>query len=451
MSMLLVYADQQSPRLQYVLDLWFRELMPVPYRLTTDAEEFRRADAVKINYSHQELGEGLQVRPHTLLFESGICRQELMADARGDRFNLFTNQHGSYDPLAATFFLVTRYEEYLPHRTDQHGRFPDAANILVQHRCEQVPVVHRYVQEVAHRLTGMYRNFPASNSAYRFLLTYDIDLAFAYRFRPWWRTLGGYVRDVAGGRWSEVIQRTAVLRQRQPDPYDTFELQHRLHAQYGIKPIYFFLIAEYGRYHRNISWRHQAFRNLLLRIYQRETIGLHAGYHAAQDGTVLQKELRRLEKIIATPASEDTVPGPAAARETPPRITRNRFHFLRLRLPHSYRLLLQQGIVEDYSMGFTTRTGFRAGIAAPYFWYDLASEQVTDLRIFPVAVMDATLYYHLKLDEDQAMAQVLGLADAVRRCGGLFQFLAHNDLLADRGRWKRWSPCFSLLLQELSR
>jgi hypothetical protein len=29
-----------------------------------------------------------------------------------------------FDPLAATFYLVSRYEEYLPFIPDEHGRFP---------------------------------------------------------------------------------------------------------------------------------------------------------------------------------------------------------------------------------------------------------------------------------------------------------------------------------------
>lgn len=45
----------------------------------------------------------------------------------------------------------------------------------------------------------------------------------------------------------------------------------------------------------------------------------------------------------------------------------SRLHYIHLRLPNSYKILQQIGIVNDWSMGYPEATGFRAGTSNPMF------------------------------------------------------------------------------------
>ncbi|MCS6917535.1 MAG: polysaccharide deacetylase family protein [Chitinophagales bacterium] len=428
--MFLIYADQLTPRLEYVLHLWFGELLHQPYRCTTDVQEFIHADAIKINYSRQPIDQGLTVLPHGLLQETGVRPLQPEAAFSNGTCRLFTDAAGGYDPFAATFFLVTRYEEYLPHEKDRHGRFPDEANTLVKLKAAHRPVVQDYVGDVLHRLAQRYRHVPLTVPPFRLLLTYDVDLAFAYLHRPWWRTAAAYARSLLQGDLADVALRSKVLSGKAPDPFDTFAFQRSLHQQYGLPAVYFFLLADYGRYHKNVSWTNVALQQLIRKLRADAEVGLHAGYSAGFDGSVLHKERQRLQYILDEP--------PMA----------NRFHFLRMKLPESYRLLLQQGFSEDYSLGFTTRTGFRAGMAQPFTWYDVENESHTALIIHPMALMDATLYYHLQCNEQEVLHHSMDLVKTIKQTGGELQLLLHNDLLSGHNRWKTWPQTLSLLLQK---
>ena len=73
------------------------------------------------------------------------------------------------------------------------------------------------------------------------------------------------------------------------------------------------------------------------------------------------------------------------------RVTKSRQHFLAFELPTTYLKLIQSGILEDYSMGYASHLGFRAGICSPFRFYNLLEEKETDLVVYPFQVMDVTL------------------------------------------------------------
>jgi hypothetical protein len=50
-----------------------------------------------------------------------------------------------------------------------------------------------------------------------------------------------------------------------------------------------------------------------------------------------------------------------------------------------YRTLFDLNIKEDYSMGFNTYHGFRAGISDPFYFYDLDLDLPTRVKVFPFA------------------------------------------------------------------
>ena len=50
-----------------------------------------------------------------------------------------------FDPFAASFYLISRYEEYLPCVKDQHDRYPATNSLAYQEGFLQQPVVDKWV------------------------------------------------------------------------------------------------------------------------------------------------------------------------------------------------------------------------------------------------------------------------------------------------------------------
>ena len=125
----------------------------------------------------------------------------------------------------------------------------------------------------------------------------------------------------------------------------------------------------------------------------------------------------------------------------------NRFHYIRLKFPESYRDIHNAGIFEDYTMGYHDDPGFRVEIARSFNFYDILADQVTNLRIFPFQVMDRTLYKYKNLDPDQSMELILKLINETRKAGGQFISVWHNTSLTEIDEMAGWREVFEFMLK----
>jgi hypothetical protein len=107
-------------------------------------------------------------------------------------------------------------------------------------------------------------------------------------------------------------------------------------------------------------------------------------------------------------------------------------------------------ISDDYTMGFASQAGFRAGIADTFRFYDLENDMVTNLRIHPFALMDGTMRDYLDLDLDASFQLVTKLVDEVKKVGGTFIYLTHNETLGGEKRWRGWPEMYRRMLEYIA-
>ncbi len=82
-------------------------------------------------------------------------------------------------------------------------------------------------------------------------------------------------------------------------------------------------------------------------------------------------------------------------------------------------------------MGFPDEPGFRAGIARPFYFYDVPKDNPTRVRIVPFQVMDGTLFQYKNLDPASAHEVIARLIHETKQVGGLFVSLWHNTSLLE--------------------
>ncbi len=433
MDEVLIYSPKQTARVRYVFRLVFEELLRIKPVFTSSVDEFQSSDMCKIIYGDKEISDDIFFQSSALLFEKGIGNPNLEPfDFEGLKviFPVYSKSSAlPFDVFSAIFYFVARYEEYQPYKTDKHGRF--TAHLSEAHELGilEKPVVNIWALRIKEILTERYPNLKFTKVHYKFLPTYDIDSAYAYAQKGLVRSLGGYFISVKNLDWKDIIERTRVLFTKRKDPFDTFDLQIALQKKYGLRPMYFILFGRYGRFNKNINTRNRSFRFLVKMLSDYAKIGIHPSYNMVDDETILPFERKNLENALNK------------------NIDSSRQHFLRLNLPSTYRQLINNDIVNDYSMGFAALPGFRAGICTSYYFYDIDLEAVTNFRIHPFAVMDGTLKDYMDMTTTDAIDKISQLIEEVRKVNGTFISLWHNEALSDKKRWAGWLNVYEQLIK----
>ena len=118
----LIYVDEITPRIEYVFHYLIVDILGVSIQFTDSVTDFKNSDLPKLNYSRNNISDGLFFLSSEILFEKTISYQNIDVATFKDVKVLFpcTESCLPFDIFAATFYLITRYEEYLVHQNDQH-------------------------------------------------------------------------------------------------------------------------------------------------------------------------------------------------------------------------------------------------------------------------------------------------------------------------------------------
>ncbi|MHC1708513.1 MAG: polysaccharide deacetylase family protein [Bacteroidales bacterium] len=421
--MILILVPEISPRLQYTAEVIFRYYCNTEYHLTVHEDEFTAYSGAKINYTPRFITGIPWLKPQGLLFENSINTISVQTAIYQQIPVLFPHDDERtvlpFDVFSAVFYLISRYEEYLPFSADQYGRFPATASLAFNCNFLNIPVVDHWINFL----------FPfISQRSFILNSTIDIDVAYAYRNKGLIRNTAGLVASALHGDLRTSAERLSVLSGLRSDPYDTYDYILSAHKKADLRPDFFILFSDYGPYDKNLSPKSRKFHKLIRQLDVAGNIGIHPSFASSRNLEKVGKEVERLSAVIGKP------------------INKSRQHFLLVSLPKTYRALIQCGIQHDYSLGYADQPGFRAGTCTPFPFYDLADEKSTGLILHPFTLMEGTLKDYLDCSADEAKVIIQKLVGEVKKVEGTFVSVWHNESLSNQKRWKGWREVFEYML-----
>lgn len=430
----------------YITDFIKKEIGITEFWITDNVDDFKSFAGVKINYSEKSITQDeFRLHPHSLLSEKGI--EPKSTDCfQTNLYKAFFKTAGDYpfDIFAATFYLLSRYEEYLPHKKDMYGRYAHENSLAFKEGFLDMPLINIWLQHFKEELKRKFPDAKFSDARFDFIPTYDIDEMFCYLHKPSWKARAGNIRSVLKNDTWEIKERQEVLDGLVPDPYDSFDRIKFLHTIYHhLQGIVFILVAEKnGKYDKNISPHKQEFGEKLRGFFDKMPewdkapkpdlkAGIHPSWQSGDKPGLIKKEMDLLQYEIGVEAR--------ASRQ----------HYIRFTLPQTFRQLLDAGIYSDYSMGYGSINGFRASVASSFYWYDLEKEEQTRLELFPFCYMDANSFFEQKQTPQQALEEMMKYFEVIKSVNGLMITIWHNTFLGTHKRFAGWREAYEEFLRKI--
>lgn len=417
--MIVVYVSEITPRLRYLFEEFLPHQTNLSFSLTCQWDVFESWDGAKFVYTSEKPTEynGFWVYASPLLFDKGVVHLNIEIDWIDHIPVFFKSKKESlleYDYFSAIFFMITRYEEYLPNiEKDAHGRYLAINSVAFKHNFLHIPVVDYWILAVEDSF-GKIFGIPLKRAEDKALyLTIDVDYVYAFKGKPWGKNILRWAWYLISGQWRALQQLTGFLWGKGQDPFDFWALWSQMIQKYKAKAFYFIHVGLKGKYDpgfQTTAENLQVLQNIT--INDRIDVGLHPSYEAFYDDHLLFQEKQRLENILQRA------------------IKNTRQHFLKIQLPKTYHRLMDIGLNTDFTMGYPEVVGFRAGTSRKYLFYDLQKEASLPFYIFPFCITDIAIFIGL-----DASAEIKKAHQAVRhlkKTSSPLCILSHSHALMDR-------------------
>jgi len=411
----IIYSEKESARLNYVSKFIFNHVLKVNCVITNSISEFENSNLFKINYSSIFIVSAFKITPHALLFESGINKNKPTPNLKNNLIYFFEsnttidNSNLDYDIFSAVFYFISRYEEWQAFEPDNHARFESQASILFQNKMNLKPVVDYWLIEFKNALLKFYPKINFPENKFKVISTIDVDNLFAYKAKGFLRTIGAIAKDVIKFDITNLKKRVNVIVKKENDPFDIYAINSDFCFKNNIPLIYFFLFRTGTKYDRTVNPKSGAFANVIKQIKDAGAfVGLHPSYYSSQNKSCFKQEVKLFSQQSLSP------------------VKISRQHYLKFDIKTTPQLLIENGIIADFTMGFASAIGFRAGTSFPFYYYDFVSEKQGDLLFVPFCAMDGAFFVYDKISPEKMLGSLLEMANEVQKVNGFFITVFHE-------------------------
>lgn len=434
--MILLYCENITPRVEYITRFLLEDICGFSLKITYNESEYQAYHEASINYSNKSFSKKeIQISPASLLFEDLLKPVTPRIEKKGNQIEFFlpvkNPDQWVHDPFAASFFLVSRYEEYFPFTPSKYNSYEAESSVIYQQGILNRPVVNEWAEHLKKRILEKFPSLLYKANKFTPVISIDIDQAYAFRHRGWSRNLLSLFRNIVLFKGKLLSAQFKTLLLKQQDPYDTYEYLKKMQSDSKLSFLYFVNLGSYSAFDKNLDVANPAMKKLLTEINTYAPVGIHPSYFSNEQPEKFISEKKSLEHLLGSP------------------VQKSRQHYLKVKLPDTYQHLLKAGITEEYTMGYGTYPGFRAGTCTPFYWFDLSKKITTRLKVYPITFMEGTFGEDLGKNPAQAIVEMKKFIDEVKKHNGYFLCIWHNQTVNDRFFWKGWKQVFEQMIEKI--
>lgn len=425
--MILIYVKKQTPRISYTFKHVCMRILGLEIAFTSTLEKFLSHQGPKISYGKKPLGGELFYYSEGLLEQQGIESIEVVVRPWDEIVGIFPAPHGSalpFDVFSASFYLLSRYEEYLPHVKDEKGRFMASESLAYREGFLQQPVIDIWAYRFKDSLLSVFPELILELHKREMTIHTLIEGAqpYAYAQKGFFRTTIGYLSDLIKGNFRSFVERTKVVLGFKRDPLNTFKWIVNTAKHSNFKITVFFMLGDAMTFEESMNYHRKRLKLLIKYVADYKEVGLIFSFKSLSDLGALKKEKNHIEGITH-------------------RDLRSSMNAeVLVNLPDIYRQLVELEVQKDFTMGYYDTPGFRAGTCTPFLFYDLDFEIKTPLLIHPVVARTSMFDSKYSNNKERMVDQLL---QSVAGVHGYFAMVFSNKDFTGEDQNQVWRAIFS--------
>lgn len=317
------------------------------------------------------------------------------------------------DIFASSFFMLTRWEEYVNRDRDNHERFESENSLGGKCGFLNRPIVNEYLEMLKNMLLSLDSTIIFSSRSPQLYLTHDID--YIYKWDSPTKFFKSLVGDIIIRKSIKEFLHTIILYLKvkvniQKDPYDTFDYLMDMSEKAGVKSYFFFMAKGLTPYDNRYKSNSLVLQNLIQKIKDREHfIGIHPSYNSFNSMQQFKMEKNELEENFHT------------------EIKFGRQHYLRFEIPDTWQIWEDNKMEWDSTLSYSDHEGFRCGVCYEYSVFNIKTQKNLMLKERPLIVMDMSLLGYQKLDDEMIIQRLDTYMNIIKKYRGDFVLLWHNS------------------------
>jgi len=389
---------------KYILDILFGEFLGLVFELEIGSEEYE-----------------IELENKELLIIKDTFFNKYPNDLEYLKLENIPKSIEELDIFAASFFMLTRWEEYVNKSRDSHNRFPAYESLAYKQGFLDRPIVNEYVEELKKMLLELDSSLKFKTKKLELVLTHDVD-----EIRMWknWRqvfrvALGDIVKRkdiiLALERFAEYF---LIKREKVKDPFDTFDWLMDKSEAIGVKSRFYFMSGGVTTYDNRYKIDELKSLEIIEKIKKRgHIIGIHPSYNAYNNFEQFKKEKTLLEKTVGI------------------KITEGREHYLRFEVPTTWQIWEDNGMLVDSTCGYADKEGFRCGTGDKFSVFNILTRKKLKLKERPLVFMDDNHYsYNKDINTENSFKKIQEIIKKCERYSSKCTILFHNSIFISNGK-----------------
>ena len=338
----------------------------------------------------------------------------------------------SIDIFSSSYFMLSRWEEYIDESKDLHNRSLGINSIAYKNNFLDRPVVNEYAEMLYLMLKKLDRTIQRKTNKYQFLLTHDVDIL------KKWKNNIAFTKSLLGDLFKRkdllkakknILEYSNIKLGIKNDEMNSFSYLMDLSEKHGIKSHFFFMSGGKTKYENFYNIKSEEVGILIKNIINRgHKIGFHPSYNTYNNEQLWKEELDLLENVSLES------------------IKYGRQHYLNFSIPDTWQIWDNNHMNWDNSLGYPDKAGFRCGTCYKFKPFNIVSRKTLELFEIPLLCMDVTFTKYYNYDPPQMLKKVHEIIIKTKNYDGIFSLLWHNSSLYPT-EWIPYSKVYNQILR----